>query len=267
MAGGRPRAAAAVGLRPLRGPVNADAAGARQRGPVARLLPYQLVRRPGRRPRCGHRGDDRVQLGQRGLDRPNAGQHAARQLGVLLVEVSGERLGQRRLDAGLLRVRWTLSRTSQGLQLDEPKTDKSRRTVPLPARRSRRSGPTGPATGGTAHRRRSLAGARASLHHRGRDTARAPQRAAALPDPRGVSRPPRRHPAHPPALRGELPAGGRNPHRGRPGTPGPLVVRDHGGHRQPRRPRPAARGRRPARPSVPLVTVAVPRAALLYALL
>jgi integrase len=36
------------------------------------------------------------------------------------------------LDAGLLRVRWTLSRTSQGLQLDEPKTDKSRQTVPLP---------------------------------------------------------------------------------------------------------------------------------------
>ena len=36
------------------------------------------------------------------------------------------------LDAGLLRVRWTLARTSQGLQLDEPKTDKSRRTVPLP---------------------------------------------------------------------------------------------------------------------------------------
>ncbi|SES66959.1 tyrosine-type recombinase/integrase [Geodermatophilus poikilotrophus] len=36
------------------------------------------------------------------------------------------------LDAGLLRVRWTLSRTSQGLRLDEPKTDKSRRTVPLP---------------------------------------------------------------------------------------------------------------------------------------
>jgi integrase len=36
------------------------------------------------------------------------------------------------LDAGLLRVRWTLSRTSKGLQLDEPKTDKSRRTVPLP---------------------------------------------------------------------------------------------------------------------------------------
>src|SRR4051794_38706388 len=36
------------------------------------------------------------------------------------------------LDAGWLRVRWTLSRTSQGLQFDEPKTDKSRRIVPLP---------------------------------------------------------------------------------------------------------------------------------------
>jgi integrase len=36
------------------------------------------------------------------------------------------------LDAGLLRVRWTLSRTSKGLQLAEPKTGKSRRTVPLP---------------------------------------------------------------------------------------------------------------------------------------
>ncbi|MGY1794737.1 tyrosine-type recombinase/integrase [Geodermatophilus sp. SYSU D00525] len=36
------------------------------------------------------------------------------------------------LDSGLLRVRWTLARTSQGLRLDEPKTDKSRRTVPLP---------------------------------------------------------------------------------------------------------------------------------------
>ncbi|WP_166487409.1 site-specific integrase [Geodermatophilus obscurus] len=36
------------------------------------------------------------------------------------------------LDAALLRVCWTLSRTSQGLQLDEPKTDKFRRTVPLP---------------------------------------------------------------------------------------------------------------------------------------
>jgi integrase len=36
------------------------------------------------------------------------------------------------LDAGMLRVRWTLTRTSRGLQLGEPKTDKSRRAVPLP---------------------------------------------------------------------------------------------------------------------------------------
>ena len=36
------------------------------------------------------------------------------------------------LDAGHLRVRWTLTRTSKGLRLDEPRTDKSRRTVPLP---------------------------------------------------------------------------------------------------------------------------------------
>lgn len=36
------------------------------------------------------------------------------------------------LDAGLLRVRCTIAQTSEGLQLDEPKTDKSRRTVPLP---------------------------------------------------------------------------------------------------------------------------------------
>jgi integrase len=36
------------------------------------------------------------------------------------------------LDGGALRVRWTLTRTSKGLQLDEPKTEKSRRAVPLP---------------------------------------------------------------------------------------------------------------------------------------
>jgi integrase len=36
------------------------------------------------------------------------------------------------LDAAVLRVRWTLSRTSTGLELGEPKTEKSRRTVPLP---------------------------------------------------------------------------------------------------------------------------------------
>ncbi len=36
------------------------------------------------------------------------------------------------LAAGQVRVRWTLTRTSRGLQLGEPKTVKSRRTVPLP---------------------------------------------------------------------------------------------------------------------------------------
>lgn len=36
------------------------------------------------------------------------------------------------LDTAVLRVRWTLSRTSTGLELGEPKTEKSRRTVPLP---------------------------------------------------------------------------------------------------------------------------------------
>lgn len=49
------------------------------------------------------------------------------------------------LEAGVLRVRETLSRTSRGLELGEPKTDKSRRTVPLPhsatvALRGHRSG-------------------------------------------------------------------------------------------------------------------------------
>jgi integrase len=36
------------------------------------------------------------------------------------------------LDGGALRVRWTLTRTSKGVQLGEPKTEKSRRAVPLP---------------------------------------------------------------------------------------------------------------------------------------
>ncbi len=36
------------------------------------------------------------------------------------------------LDGGALRVRWTLARTSRGLALGEPKTEKSRRAVPLP---------------------------------------------------------------------------------------------------------------------------------------
>ena len=36
------------------------------------------------------------------------------------------------LDAGLARGRWTLSRTSKGLEIGEPKTERSRRTLPLP---------------------------------------------------------------------------------------------------------------------------------------
>lgn len=36
------------------------------------------------------------------------------------------------LEARQLRVKWTLNRTSRGLELGEPKTSKSRRTVPLP---------------------------------------------------------------------------------------------------------------------------------------
>jgi integrase len=36
------------------------------------------------------------------------------------------------LDAAFVRVRWTLSRTSRGLELGEPKTEGSRQTVPLP---------------------------------------------------------------------------------------------------------------------------------------
>jgi integrase len=36
------------------------------------------------------------------------------------------------LDGGVLRVRGTLSRTSKGLQITEPKTERSRRSVPLP---------------------------------------------------------------------------------------------------------------------------------------
>ena len=89
-----------------------------------------------------------------GVERKDAPRLTADQAQALLYAIRGDRLevlfrlmlatGLRRgealalhwsdvdLDAGLLRVRWTLSRTSQGLQLDEPKTDKSRRTVPLP---------------------------------------------------------------------------------------------------------------------------------------
>lgn len=89
-----------------------------------------------------------------GVDRRDAPHLTVDQAHALLDAVRGDRLeslfrlmlatGLRRgealalhwsdvdLDSGQLRVRWTLSRTSKGLQLEEPKTDKSRRTVPLP---------------------------------------------------------------------------------------------------------------------------------------
>ena len=88
------------------------------------------------------------------VERKDAGYLSAQQAEALLEAVRGDRLealyramlatGLRRgealalhwsdvdLHAAVLRGRWTLSRTSQGLQLDQPKTDKSRRTVPLP---------------------------------------------------------------------------------------------------------------------------------------
>src|SRR3712207_5690235 len=88
------------------------------------------------------------------VERKDAGYLSAQQAEALLEAVRGDRLealyrvmlatGLRRgealglhwsdvdLHAAVLRGRWTLSRTSAGLELGEPKTDKSRRTVPLP---------------------------------------------------------------------------------------------------------------------------------------
>jgi integrase len=88
------------------------------------------------------------------VDRQEASYLSVEQAQRLLEEMRGERLeplfrlmlatGLRRgealalhwsdidLDRAMLRVRWTLTRTSKGLQLGEPKTEKSRRTVPLP---------------------------------------------------------------------------------------------------------------------------------------
>ncbi len=92
-----------------------------------------------------------------GVERKDAPHLTAEQAHALLDAIRGDRLdglfrvmlatGLRRgealglhwsdvdLDAGLLRVRWTLARTSQGLQLEEPETAESRRTVPLPVGR------------------------------------------------------------------------------------------------------------------------------------
>ncbi len=88
------------------------------------------------------------------VDRKDAAYLTADQAQRLLEAITGDRLeplfrlmlatGLRRgealalhwtdvdLDGARLRVRWTLTRTSKGLQLSNPKTDKSRRTVPLP---------------------------------------------------------------------------------------------------------------------------------------
>jgi len=88
------------------------------------------------------------------VERRDAAFLTAEQAHQLLEEIRGDRLeglfrlmlatGLRRgealglhwtdvdLDERWLRVRWTLTRTSAGLQLGEPKTDRSRRTVPLP---------------------------------------------------------------------------------------------------------------------------------------
>jgi integrase len=88
------------------------------------------------------------------VERKDAGYLSAQQAEALLETIRGDRLealyrvmlatGLRRgealalhwrdvdFDAAVVRVRWTLSRTSAGLELGEPKTEKSRRTVPLP---------------------------------------------------------------------------------------------------------------------------------------
>lgn len=89
-----------------------------------------------------------------GVERKDACYLTAEDAEALLLAIDGDRLealfrlmlatGLRRgealglhwadvdLDRAALRVRWTLSRTSRGLELGEPKTERSRRTVPLP---------------------------------------------------------------------------------------------------------------------------------------
>jgi hypothetical protein len=121
---------------------------------------------------------------------------------------------------------------------------------PSPARPSRRSGLTG--SGWSSPPRSG---------HRSN-----PAMSYGTSKPLRASRPPPRHPAHSAPVGDLLPARGRHAH-GRPGAPRSLVLRDHGRHLQPRRSGPAVRGRRPSRSGAPLVTAAVPRAALLYGLL
>ena len=192
------------------------------------------------------------------VERKDAGYLSAQQAEALLEAVRGDRLealyrvmlatGLRRgealglhwsdvdLDAGLLRVRWTLSRMSPGLQLDEPKTDKSRRTAPLPRSAIETL---------RAHRTRQLEEQRTAAgawQQHGlvitpeigtplepRNVLRRFEVFAQRAGLRGVTLHTLRHSA------ASFPAGGRNAHQGRPGAPRALLVRDHGGHLQPRR--------------------------------
>jgi integrase len=160
------------------------------------------------------------------------------------------------LDMGALRVRWTLTRTSKGLQLGEPKTEKSRRAVPLP-----RSA----VDVLRAHQTRQAAD-RDAAHEVWRDSGLVFTTEIGTPlEPRNVLRRfellaqraglPRCPPAHAAALHGQLPARRRHPHLGRPGTPRPFVLPNHRGHLQPRRARAETRIRRRAGRSAELVTL------------
>ncbi|MEX5717823.1 site-specific integrase [Geodermatophilus maliterrae] len=134
--------------------------GARQapRRPFCVIRPDDLHGAPGR-PR--RRGPGRADPAQSGRPGQTPGRRArrrghlpAQQVEALLEAIRGDRpeslhrvmlaTGLRRgealalhwrdvdLDAAVIRVRWTLSRTSAGPGLGLPKTEKSRRTVPLP---------------------------------------------------------------------------------------------------------------------------------------
>ena len=134
------------------------------------------------------------------------------------------------LENGSLRVRGTLSRTSQGLQITEPKTERSRRNVPLPksavdtlkAHRKRQT--VERLAAGPAWESTDLVFATEV------DGARATQRAPSIRRTGEESRPRGRAPSYAAPLRGELPARGRDAHQGCAGAPRPLVLRDHRGH-------------------------------------
>lgn len=161
---------------------------------------------------------------------------------------------------------------SRGLKLDEPPTDTSRRTVPLPraatvalqGRRTRQ-----------LEEQRTAAGAwqeHGLVFTTEIGTPLEPRnvlrRIEVLAERAGL-----RSVAHTLRLSAAsfLPAAGTDPKvvQDHLGHSSYAITADihHSGHLQPRRSGAAARGGGPARPSAPLVTVAVPRAALLYALL